>query len=153
MINKGSLTWDEYFFLICQSTALKSTCLSRKIGAILVKDKSIISTGYNGPPRGIPHCGHDRFQKDEVLSNHGRFQKDEVLSNTISKDKNYSALYGIMDIGDTCPRKLLGYGSGTGMQLCPAQHAEINCISNAAKLGVSVIDSILYINCVIPCKD
>jgi len=58
MLNKGSLTWDEYFFLICQSTALKSTCLSRKIGAILVKDKSIISTGYNGPPRGIPHCGH-----------------------------------------------------------------------------------------------
>jgi len=141
MLNKGSLTWDEYFFLICQSTALKSTCLSRKIGAILVKDKSIISTGYNGPPRGIPHCGHDRFQKDEVLSN------------TISKDKNYSALYGIMDIGDTCPRKLLGYESGTGMQLCPAQHAEINCISNAAKFGISVIDSILYISYVIPCKD
>jgi len=55
--------WDTYFHSICIAVASKSPCLSRKIGAILVRDKSIVATGYNGPPRGVPHCGHDRNMK------------------------------------------------------------------------------------------
>jgi dCMP deaminase len=39
------------------------------------------------------------------------------------------------------------------MELCPAQHAEENCISNAARNGVSVLNSTLYINCILPCKN
>jgi dCMP deaminase len=39
------------------------------------------------------------------------------------------------------------------MELCPAQHAEENCISNAARLGVSVVGTTLYMNCIIPCKN
>jgi len=61
--------WDLYFHSICIAVASKSPCLSRKIGAILVRDHSIVSTGYNGPPRGVPHCGHERFMKDKVLQN------------------------------------------------------------------------------------
>jgi len=53
-----NLKWDTYFHSICVAVASKSPCLSRKIGAILVKDHSIVSTGFNGPSRGIPHCGH-----------------------------------------------------------------------------------------------
>ena len=49
--------WDNYFHKVCKAVASKSPCLSRQIGAILVKDKSIVSTGYNGPARGYPHCG------------------------------------------------------------------------------------------------
>ncbi len=49
-------SWDEYFmkaaFLICE----RSTCLRRRVGAILVKDKQILATGYNGAPRDITHC-------------------------------------------------------------------------------------------------
>jgi dCMP deaminase len=52
-----------------------------------------------------------------------------------------------------CPRKILGYESGTHMELCPAQHAEENAVSNAARLGVSVLGSTLYMNCIIPCKN
>ena len=48
--------WDLYFRQICDAIASKSPCYSRQIGAILVHDKSIVSTGYNGPPRGVPHC-------------------------------------------------------------------------------------------------
>lgn len=48
--------WDEYFHNVCVAIASKSPCLSRQIGAILVRDKSIVSTGYNGPARGYPHC-------------------------------------------------------------------------------------------------
>ena len=49
-------SWDEYFmkaaFLVCE----RSSCLRRRVGAVLVKDKQILATGYNGAPKGITHC-------------------------------------------------------------------------------------------------
>ncbi len=53
----GRPTWDEYFMEMADVTAKRSTCLRRKVGAVIVKDKHIIATGYNGAPRGIAHCG------------------------------------------------------------------------------------------------
>lgn len=49
-------SWDEYFMQMAELTAKRSTCLRRKVGAIIVKDKHIIATGYNGAPKGLPHC-------------------------------------------------------------------------------------------------
>ena len=49
-------SWDEYFMEMAVLTAKRSTCLRRKVGAVIVKDKHIIATGYNGAPRGIMHC-------------------------------------------------------------------------------------------------
>lgn len=105
------MNWERYFHSICLTVSSKSPCLSRHIGAVLARDHSILSTGYNGPPRGVPHCEGE------------------------------------------CPRKTLGYKSGTHLELCPAQHAETNAIANAARLGVSVLGSTLYMNCIIPCKN
>lgn len=48
--------WDEYFMRIAQLVSERSTCLRRKVGAVLVKDKRILATGYNGAPTGVPHC-------------------------------------------------------------------------------------------------
>lgn len=50
-------TWDEYFMEMAEVTAKRSTCLRRHVGAVIVQDKHIIATGYNGAPRGIEHCG------------------------------------------------------------------------------------------------
>ena len=49
-------TWDEYFALITRQVATRSTCLRRKVGAIIVKDKRILTTGYNGAPMGVRNC-------------------------------------------------------------------------------------------------
>lgn len=49
-------SWPRYFMDITQLVATRSTCLRREVGAIIVKDRHILSTGYNGPPRGVPHC-------------------------------------------------------------------------------------------------
>lgn len=49
-------TWDEYFITIAHQVARRSTCLRRQVGAVLVKDKRLLSTGYNGGPRGLAHC-------------------------------------------------------------------------------------------------
>ena len=49
-------TWHEYFVAITKQVATRSTCLRRKVGAILVKDKRILTTGYNGAPKGVKNC-------------------------------------------------------------------------------------------------
>jgi len=49
-------SWDEYFMEMAVLTAKRSTCLRRNVGAVIVKDRHIIATGYNGAPRGIMHC-------------------------------------------------------------------------------------------------
>lgn len=49
-------SWDDYFMSIVREVATRSTCRRRKVGAILVKDKRIIATGYNGGPTGLAHC-------------------------------------------------------------------------------------------------
>jgi len=130
--------WDRYFHEICRTVASKSPCLSRKIGAILVRDHSIVSTGYNGPPRGIPHCGHQRYLKDRSLS--------EVIA-------SHPKPVDLSRLSNECPRRVLGYESGTHTELCPAQHAEENAVSNAARIGASTIGTTLYLNSIIPCKN
>lgn len=109
--NDNLVKWDSYFLSICNAVANKSPCLSRQIGAILVRDKSIVATGYNGPARNFPHCEGE------------------------------------------CRRRKLGYSSGEGLQMCPAAHAEANCVINAARNGVVTLGCSLYMNFIIPCKD
>ena len=54
--SKNRPDWDHYFMQMAELTAQRSTCLRRNVGAVIVKDKHIIATGYNGAPRGIAHC-------------------------------------------------------------------------------------------------
>ena len=49
-------SWDEYFMEMAELTAKRSTCMRRQVGAVIVKDRHAIATGYNGAPRGIMHC-------------------------------------------------------------------------------------------------
>ncbi len=49
-------SWDEYFMRMAYLASTRSTCTRRKVGAIIVKDKRILATGYNGPPKGLAHC-------------------------------------------------------------------------------------------------
>lgn len=49
-------SWDQYFVDITLDVSKRSTCLRAQVGAIIVKDKRILTTGYNGAPRGLPHC-------------------------------------------------------------------------------------------------
>jgi dCMP deaminase len=49
-------SWDEYFMDITKRVAQRATCLRRQVGTIVVKDKKILATGYNGAPAGLRHC-------------------------------------------------------------------------------------------------
>jgi dCMP deaminase len=48
--------WDDYFMEIARLVARRSTCTRRRVGAVVVKDRHILSTGYNGAPSGVRHC-------------------------------------------------------------------------------------------------
>ncbi len=49
-------SWDDYFMSIANMVRQRSTCLRRQVGAVVVKDKRILATGYNGAPKGMRHC-------------------------------------------------------------------------------------------------
>jgi dCMP deaminase len=50
-------SWDTYFMNMAHLAASRSTCLRRHVGAVIVKDRMLLSTGYNDTPRGLPNCG------------------------------------------------------------------------------------------------
>lgn len=58
--------WDEYFMQITQLVATRSTCSRRQVGAMLVKEKNILATGYNGVPSGITHCDVTGCLRDQL---------------------------------------------------------------------------------------
>jgi len=49
-------SWDEYFMDMAEIVKTRSTCLRRQVGAVIVKDKRILASGYNGAPTGLKHC-------------------------------------------------------------------------------------------------
>lgn len=55
-MTKQRPSWDEYFKQLTEVVATRSTCLRRSVGALIVRDKRILATGYNGAPSGLPHC-------------------------------------------------------------------------------------------------
>jgi len=69
-------TWDRYFMAIASLAATRSTCLATPVGAVIVRDNQIVSTGYNGVPSGSAHCtdrgfcyeGSDRCDKSSLPS-------------------------------------------------------------------------------------
>ncbi|MFQ5952018.1 MAG: cytidine/deoxycytidylate deaminase family protein [Candidatus Omnitrophota bacterium] len=59
-------SWDEYFLNIAKLVATRSTCLRRNVGAVIVKDKQVLATGYNGAPSGIVHCEEVGCMREEL---------------------------------------------------------------------------------------
>ncbi|MEN8241506.1 MAG: dCMP deaminase family protein [Chloroflexota bacterium] len=87
-------TWDEYFINIAVEVAKRSTCDRAHVGAVLVKDKRILTTGFNGSPSGLSHCDND-----------GHLLVDGHCVRTIHAETNaiiQAALHGVSTKGATC---------------------------------------------------
>lgn len=59
-------SWDEYFLNISELVSTRSTCMRRKVGAVVVKNKQVLATGYNGAPTGITHCDKVGCLREEL---------------------------------------------------------------------------------------
>jgi dCMP deaminase len=94
-------SWPEYFMSIAKLVATRSTCLRRAVGAVLVKDKRILATGYNGVPTGIRHCEDIGCLREALDVKPG--EKHE-LCRGLHAEQNViiqAAYYGVMTQGTT----------------------------------------------------
>ena len=137
---RRGIEWDPWYHEMCITVGKKSQCLSRQIGSILVRDKTVICQGYNGPPRGIRPCD-ERWIIDEKMREAAGFEIVDV-------DFYENNLEG------KCPRHIpeMGFKSGEGLEWCVAGHAERNVLINAARHGIATKGAKLYMNCGIPCS-
>ena len=99
------LGWHEYFMNVAHLISRRATCTRGHVGAVIVRENSILSTGYNGAPSGLPHCND-------------------------SNCRIYRSIHPDGTVEENCVNAI---------------HAEINAIAQAAKHGVSIRDSDIYI--------
>lgn len=84
--------WDEYFMQIARIVALRSNCMKRKVAAVVVKDRRIISTGYNGTPRGVKNCNEGGCPRCNALADSGT-RLDECLCSHAEENAIVQAAY------------------------------------------------------------
>jgi dCMP deaminase len=90
----GRPSWDEYFMEIAETVAKRSTCLRRRVGAVIVRDKRILATGYNGNLTGLPHCEQIGCIREEKKIPSGKMQE---LCRGLHAEQNallFAASYG-----------------------------------------------------------
>lgn len=95
------LSWDEYFLEITRLVARRSTCLRRQVGAIIVKDRRILATGYNGAPTGLAHCSEVGCLREKLKIPSGERQE---LCRGLHAEQNaiiQAAVYGVGMSGAT----------------------------------------------------
>ncbi len=85
--------WDEYFMQIARTVATRATCPRLSVGAVLVRDHRILTTGYNGAPRGVAHC----TEAGCMLVNEHCMRATHAEANAIVQ----GALHGVSLVGST----------------------------------------------------
>lgn len=93
--------WDEYFMDIARMVALRSNCIKRKVAAVVVKDKRIISTGYNGTPRGIKNCNEGGCPRCNHFGPSGDKLDDCLCSHAEENAIVQAAYHGVSIKGST----------------------------------------------------
>lgn len=94
-------TWDEYFMNIAKVVATRSNCMKRKVAAIIVKDRRVISTGYNGTPRGAKNCNEGGCPRCNSLAASGTALDECLCSHGEENAITQAAYYGIRLKGAT----------------------------------------------------
>lgn len=91
--------WDEYFMGIAKVAALRSNCIKRKVAAVIVRDKRVISTGYNGTPRGTTNCFEGGCPRCNDLADSGT-RLDECLCSHAEENAITQAAYHGVSVKD-----------------------------------------------------
>ncbi len=91
-------SWDEYFMKIARIASLRSNCMKRKVAAVVVKDRRIISTGYNGTPRGVKNCNEGGCPRCNSMAPSGT-QLGECLCSHAEENAIVQAAYHGIGVG------------------------------------------------------
>lgn len=94
-------SWDQYFMDITRVVASRSTCLRRQVGAVIVKEKRLLTSGYNGAPQGLPHCGEAGCLREVMAIPSG--ERHELCRGTHAEQNAIvqAALHGVAIEGST----------------------------------------------------
>lgn len=120
MRKKTRPSWDKYFMAIARLVSERSTCLRRQVGAVIVKDKRIIATGYNGAPSGLRHCNEAGCLRQKLKIPAGERQEIcrglHAEQNAIIQSAKYgiaiadSVLYSTHQPCVTCAKMIINAG-------------------------------------------
>lgn len=94
-------SWDEYFMNIARQVASRSNCVKRKVGAVIAKDRRIISTGYNGTPRGTRNCNEGGCPRCNAFGKHGADLGECLCSHGEENAITQAAYHGVSLRGGT----------------------------------------------------
>lgn len=131
-------SWDEYFMGITFAVAQRSTCDRAQVGAIIVKERRILTTGYNGSPSGLPHC----YEAGHLLVNDHCVRTLHAEQNAIIQ----AALHGIGVAGGTlyvthqpcltCAKMMIN--AGIERVLYAGDYPDENAVTFLAEAGVAL---------------
>lgn len=93
--------WDEYFMGIAKVVSLRSNCVKRKVAAVIVKDKRVISTGYNGTPRGVKNCNEGGCPRCNSFTSSGTKLEECLCSHGEENAITQAAYHGVTIGGST----------------------------------------------------
>ncbi len=88
-------SWDDYFMGIAKVVSLRSNCVKRKVAAVIVKDKRVIATGYNGTPRGVKNCNEGGCPRCNGFASSGTRLEDCLCSHGEENAITQSAYHGV----------------------------------------------------------
>ena len=94
-------SWDEYFMIIAKEVAMRSNCIKRKVAAVIVRDKRIVSTGYNGTPRGVKNCNEGGCARCNSFAKGGTALDECLCSHAEENSIVQAAYHGIAINGAT----------------------------------------------------
>ena len=141
--------WDRYFLDLCEAVSKRSTCDRGKTGCVIVKDKRIMTTGYVGPPTGLPHCDEVGHDMRKVFDDSGNVSQHCVR--TLHAEQNaiiQGAKFGISLDGATlfskmtpCRRcAMMIINSGIKRVVCEKHyHADKNTIKIFKLAGIELV--------------
>jgi len=140
-------SWDEYFLDMARVVARRATCLRRSVGALLVRDKRILATGYNGAPAGLPHCDEIGCRREQLNIPSGERQE---LCRALHAEQNaiiQGALHGVSLKGSvlycttqpciTCAKMLIN--AGVTRVVYEGDYADEMSLEMFAQAGVELV--------------
>ncbi|MBO8166157.1 MAG: deoxycytidylate deaminase [Thermotogae bacterium] len=98
---RESLDWDRYFMVLADTVKERSSCIHRKVGAIIVRENRILATGYNQPPSGFPHCDETACIRDALSVSSGENQEICYAAHAEQNAIAQAARFGIPTEGAT----------------------------------------------------
>ena len=131
--------WKQYFMNLAKEVAKRSTCDRKHVGSVIVKNKTILSTGYNGSMRGVPHCSGPALYVE--CNSCGYIEEFDDIVEASSR----FCCKACSKLGTIKIKRSVGHVLDKQDHCISVVHSEINAIAQAARNGVAIDEAEIYV--------